>query len=78
MGPRAGLDRCGKSRPHRDSIPERPARSSVAISTELPCPCTVRDTELKILVIPFDGSSEYDGSANSAVSSCPKPVYCLT
>jgi len=21
MGPRAGLDRCGKSRPHRDSIP---------------------------------------------------------
>ena len=25
----------GKSRPHRDSIPDRPARSSVAISTEL-------------------------------------------
>jgi hypothetical protein len=24
--PRAGLDRCGKSRPHRDSIPDRPAR----------------------------------------------------
>ena len=22
LGPRAGLDRCGKSRPHRDSIPE--------------------------------------------------------
>ena len=22
MGPRAGLDRCGKSRLHRDSIPE--------------------------------------------------------
>ena len=21
MGPRAGVDRCGKSRPHRDSIP---------------------------------------------------------
>ena len=21
VGPRAGLDRCGKSRPHRDSIP---------------------------------------------------------
>ena len=28
----------GKSRPHRDSIPERPARSSVAIPTELPGP----------------------------------------
>ena len=36
VGPRAGLDRCGKSRPHRDWIPDRPARSSVAIPTELP------------------------------------------
>ena len=26
MGPRAGLDRCGKSHPHWDSIPDRPAR----------------------------------------------------
>ena len=26
----------GKSRPHRNSIPDRPARSSVAILTELP------------------------------------------
>ena len=26
----------GKSRPHRDSIPDLPARSSVAIPTELP------------------------------------------
>jgi hypothetical protein len=25
VGPRAGLDGCGKSRPHRDSIPDRPA-----------------------------------------------------
>jgi len=29
----------GKSRPHRDSIPDRPARSSVAIPTELPGLC---------------------------------------
>ena len=28
----------GKSRPHRNSIPYRPARSSVAIPTELPDP----------------------------------------
>jgi hypothetical protein len=27
VGPRAGLEKCGKSRPHRDSIPDRPARS---------------------------------------------------
>ena len=30
----------GKSRPHRDSIPDLPARSSVAIPTELPGPPT--------------------------------------
>ena len=31
----------GKSRPHRDSVPDCPARSSVAIPTELPGPlCT--------------------------------------
>jgi len=30
----------GKSCPHRDLIPERPARSSVAIPTELPDPHT--------------------------------------
>jgi len=28
----------GKSRPHRDSIPHRPARNSVAIPTDLPGP----------------------------------------
>jgi len=28
----------GKSRPHWDSIPDRPARSSVGIPTELPGP----------------------------------------
>ena len=27
VGPKAGLDRCGKYRPHRDSIPDRLARS---------------------------------------------------
>jgi len=30
--------RGGKSIPHRDSIPDRPARSSVTIPTELPVP----------------------------------------
>ena len=36
VGPRAGVWTGGKSRPHRDSIPHRPARSSVAIPNELP------------------------------------------
>ena len=30
-----------KSRPHRDSIPDHPAHSSVTILTELPSPCSV-------------------------------------
>ena len=34
----------GKSRPHRDSIPDRPARSSVAIPTELPGPLASEKT----------------------------------
>ena len=38
MGPRAGLNRCGKSRPHRDSIPGPPSPYSVAIPTTLPGP----------------------------------------
>ena len=37
MGPRAGLEG-GKFLSHRDSIPDRPARSSAAIPTELPGP----------------------------------------
>ena len=35
MGPRAGLDRCGKSRHHRDSIPGPSSQKTVATLTEL-------------------------------------------
>jgi hypothetical protein len=38
MGPRAGLDRYGKSRPHRDSIPGPSTPYPFAIPTELPGP----------------------------------------
>ena len=39
MGPRSDPDRCGKSRPPTGiRSPNRPARSSVAIPTELPGP----------------------------------------
>ena len=37
-GPRAGLDRYGKSRLHRDSIPGPSSPYPVAIRTTLPCP----------------------------------------
>ena len=36
MGPRAGLDRCGKSRHTGIRSLNRPARSAVAIPAELP------------------------------------------
>jgi hypothetical protein len=38
VDPRAGLDKCGKSRPHRDSIPGPSSPWPVAIPTELPGP----------------------------------------
>ena len=38
MGSRAGLDRCGKSRLHRDSIPGPPSPQPVAIPTMIPGP----------------------------------------
>ena len=38
MGLRAGPDRCGKSRPHRDSTPGPPRAQVVAIPTTLPGP----------------------------------------
>ena len=37
MGPRAGLDGCGKSRPHQDSIAEPSSPYRVAIRTALSC-----------------------------------------
>jgi len=39
----------GKSRPHRNSIPDRPARSSVAIPTELPGPRILEVTDVYLL-----------------------------
>jgi hypothetical protein len=44
----------GKSRPHRDSIPDRPARSTFAIPTELPGPHAIQlrdDNLLKIRLL---------------------------
>jgi len=50
MGPWTGLDGCGKSRPHRDSIPEPSSPGRVAIPTELYRPmegkCNSENTSL--------------------------------
>ena len=45
VGPRAGLDGCGKSRPHRQSIPGRSSLCRVAIPAELsrPVRCNVSE-----------------------------------
>jgi len=43
VGPGAGLDGREISSPPEFSIPDRPARSSVAIPTELPGPQTSKD-----------------------------------
>jgi len=50
VGPSAGLDRCGKSRPHRDSIPDLPARRSVTIPTELPGPHVTPNSSTNITI----------------------------
>jgi len=53
----------GKSRPHRDSIPDRPAVSSVAIPTELPGPhCTKCTQNKQGLFSSFPSTSGLAGS----------------
>jgi len=41
VGSRAGLDGCGKARPRRDSIPDRPARRESLYRLSYPCPITI-------------------------------------
>ena len=51
MGPRAGLERCGKSRPHRDSIPDQPAHNQSLYRLSYPARCFIKEV-LNILVFP--------------------------
>ena len=41
VGPRAGMDRCGKSRPHQDSIPRPSSPQRVAVPTTLSWPTPI-------------------------------------
>jgi hypothetical protein len=52
VGRRAGLDMCGKSRPHRDSIPGPSSPYPVAIPTELPSPQKLEKEPANILTTP--------------------------
>ena len=60
---------CGKSRPHRDSIPDHPARSSVAIPTELPGPLisgyVVKNTTMCLIRCYILTSKKLHASADS-------------
>jgi len=58
----------GKPRPHRDSIPDRPARSSVAIPTELPGPHTHTHTHTYIYIYIYIYISI--GTMNLIVAPC--------
>ena len=49
MGPRAGLDGCGKSRPERDSIPGPSSPKRVDIPTELSRTNSSVKTQSKVL-----------------------------
>jgi len=55
-----------KSRPHWDSIPNRPARSSVAIPTELPGPRTGPEVSRKLRLPNFVTTAQ-DGGRLSAL-----------
>ena len=47
VGPRVGLDGCGKSRLHRDSVPGPSSTQRIAIPTEMSRPPpAARETEL--------------------------------
>jgi len=51
VGPRAGLDLCGKSRPHRDSIPHRPARSQSLYRLSYPAHPSRKGLRIKVTYI---------------------------
>ena len=80
----------GKSRPHRDSIPDRPARSSVAIPTELPGPHILAYWTITVNLTPvksckfckpsctFFLHSDLDKSLHSFVRLLSKEKCCPT
>jgi hypothetical protein len=66
VGSSAGLDRCGKSRPHRDSIPGPSNPYPVAILTELDGP---RVVFIYSFIHPYSSLSHDRSKASSKASS---------
>jgi hypothetical protein len=70
VGPRAGLDGCGQSRPHRDSIAGPSSPQSVAIPTELPGPRYYNIKGIKEQGITVTEGEGLPESGNLAVYLC--------
>jgi hypothetical protein len=51
MGLKTGLDRCGKSRPHRDSISRPSTPQGIIVPTELPWPTLLQVIIIIIIII---------------------------
>jgi hypothetical protein len=73
VGPRAGLDRCGKSPPIGIRSPDRPARSKSLYRLSYPGPSAVRDQWLTAWAIPRSTPILCSFLANT--SFCP--IFCL-
>jgi len=68
VGPRAGLDRYGKSRLHTGiRSPDRPACSSVAIQTELPGPHVDINVSEKITTLIFGVKISHAGKVRGCI-----------
>ena len=75
MGLRAGLDRCGKSRPHRDSIPGLSSPLAVAMQTTIPGPHHILILpHISITVIAFLHYCEEINSIDSTYSEFVKYI----
>ena len=74
MGPRSGLEGCGKSRPHRIRSPDRPARNSVAIPTELSQPTDV--TYQQTLIFTYHVLKNYCVSVIRKMCSAGMSHFC--
>jgi hypothetical protein len=58
VGPKAGVEVCEKSRPHRDSIPDHPARSQSLYRLSYPGPLAIRKN--RIILLPYCIFTKYD------------------
>jgi len=81
VGPRAGLDRCGKSRPHRHSRVTGPSSPQlVAIPTELSRPTIVASNNKQSHKLSSYNKSQQDAVFLNFIlvknSTCLRQIYC--